>query len=66
MASCRFHDPARAVRNVLGLVFGIDRRKVSVEIDWQDDGPRLYGAKRRLKVALVERIIADVRLLPSP
>jgi hypothetical protein len=53
MAPCRFHDPAGAVRNVLGLVLGIDRREVSIKIDWQDDGPRLYGLKRRLEVALV-------------
>src|ERR1700722_16836507 len=66
MAPCRFHDSAGAVRDVLGLIFGIDRREVSIGIDWQDDGPRLYGLERRLKVTLVERIIADVPLLPGP
>ena len=66
MAPRRFHDSAGAVRDVLGFVFGIDRRQVSISIDWQDDGPRLYGLERRLKVTLLERIIADVPLLPRP
>jgi hypothetical protein len=51
---------------VLGFVFGIDRRQVSISIDWQDDGPRLYGLERRLKVTLLERVIADVPLLSCP
>ena len=57
MAPCRFHDPAGAVRNVLGLVLGIDRREVSIKIDWQDDGPRLYGAK--LTAAGAKAIVVD-------
>src|ERR1700730_6647103 len=66
MAPDRRNGHKSGVRHMRNLELAIFRWKIQIGLARHDIGSGLDGAERRLEVAVVEFVVADVAILPGP